>query len=83
MAFNNWIKAVLIQTQTKKMCNKIERQLDLHRGTNSKLLHVLDIGCGRGQDISKWRLARVRYMVAVDFSEECVKKYEERWRDAH
>lgn len=68
IAFNNWIKAVLIQTQTKRMCKKIEQELDLKSGTNNKLLHVLDIGCGRGQDIKKWRLARVQYMVAVDFS---------------
>lgn len=67
-AFNNWIKAVLIQTQTKRMCKRIEQELDLKSGTDNKLLHVLDIGCGRGQDILKWKLARVQYMVAVDFS---------------
>jgi mRNA (guanine-N7-)-methyltransferase len=43
---------------------------------------VLDIGCGRGQDIPKWKLARVSYMVAIDFSEECIRSYEERWRNA-
>jgi cyclopropane fatty-acyl-phospholipid synthase-like methyltransferase len=50
------------------MCKQVEEELDLKKGGNSKLLHVLDIGCGRGQDISKWRLARVAYMVALDFS---------------
>jgi 2-polyprenyl-3-methyl-5-hydroxy-6-metoxy-1,4-benzoquinol methylase len=75
-SFNNWIKAVLIQTQTRAMCRKVEEELDLRRGSqDNKLLHVLDIGCGRGQDITKWRLARVNYMVAVDFSEECIKTY--------
>jgi ubiquinone/menaquinone biosynthesis C-methylase UbiE len=29
---------------------------------------VLDIGCGRGQDILKWKEAKVKYMVACDFS---------------
>lgn len=82
-AFNNWVKAVLIQTHTKRMCKLIERELDLKTATDSKLLHVLDIGCGRGQDIPKWRLARVSYMVAIDFSEECVRTYEERWRASH
>jgi ubiquinone/menaquinone biosynthesis C-methylase UbiE len=67
-AFNNWIKAVLIQAQTKRMCKKVEQELDVKSGTDNKLLHVLDIGCGRGQDITKWKLARVQYMVAVDFS---------------
>lgn len=82
-AFNNWVKAVLIQTHTKRMCKLIERELDLKTSTDTKLLHVLDIGCGRGQDIPKWRLARVQYMVAIDFSEECVRTYEERWRASH
>lgn len=65
------------------MCKTIERLLDLRAGTGNKLLHVLDIGCGRGQDIPKWKLARVQYMVALDFSEECIKTYEERWRTSH
>jgi hypothetical protein len=51
------------------MCNKVEVKLDLNRRNNrSKLLHVLDIGCGRGQDIKKWKLARVSYMFSTDFS---------------
>lgn len=75
-AFNNWIKAVLIQTETKKMCKLIENVLDLKASNDHKILHVLDIGCGRGQDIPKWKLARVQYMVAVDFSSECIKSYE-------
>ena len=61
------------------MCKKVENILDLKSG-DSPLVHVLDIGCGRGQDISKWRLARIAYMVSNDFSPECVKEYEERWR---
>jgi mRNA (guanine-N7-)-methyltransferase len=50
--------------------------LDLAKGKRDPILHVLDVGCGRGQDIKKWRLARVRYMVATDFSEECIKVYQ-------
>jgi cyclopropane fatty-acyl-phospholipid synthase-like methyltransferase len=61
------------------MCKLIEETLDLRKGNNG-ILHVLDIGCGRGQDISKWKLARVNYMVSLDFSPECIKSYEERWR---
>jgi|JI10StandDraft_1071094.scaffolds.fasta_scaffold525672_4 2-polyprenyl-3-methyl-5-hydroxy-6-metoxy-1,4-benzoquinol methylase len=51
------------------MCSKIEKVLDVPKGKRDPLLHVLDIGCGRGQDILKWKLARVRYMVASDFSD--------------
>lgn len=64
------------------MCSKIEQKLDLKKGGDRNILHVLDVGCGRGQDILKWKLARVQYMVAIDFSEECVKTYEDKWRNA-
>lgn len=58
------------------MCKKVEKELDLKKGTHyNQLLHVLDIGCGRGQDILKWRNCRVKYMVASDFSAECLKEY--------
>ena len=64
---------------TKMMCETLEKKLDLRRGSKQKILHVLDIGCGRGEDIKKWSLARVKYMLATDFSEDCLKVYEERW----
>lgn len=73
-SFNNWIKSVLINVHTSDMCKRVEKALDLKRGNNyNKLLHVLDIGCGRGQDLKKWKLGRVSYMLAMDFSEECLK----------
>jgi hypothetical protein len=54
---------------SEDMCKKIEKELDLKKGDKyNKILHVLDIGCGRGQDILKWRLCRVNYMVSTDFS---------------
>ena len=62
------------------MCKTLESIYDIRRGNNDKLLYVLDIGCGRGQDIKKWELARVKYLVATDFSEECLRVFEERWR---
>jgi ubiquinone/menaquinone biosynthesis C-methylase UbiE len=42
--------------------------LALPKSKKEPLLHVLDIGCGRGQDILKWKEAKVKYMVACDFS---------------
>ena len=50
------------------MCRILESVYDLRKG-NDQILHVLDIGCGRGQDIKKWENSRVKYMVATDFSE--------------
>jgi hypothetical protein len=51
------------------MAGKVERILDIPKDKKGPILHVFDIGCGRGQDIKKWRLAKVRYMIANDFSE--------------
>ncbi len=62
------------------MCEKVEKILDIPRGKRDQILNVLDIGCGRGQDVLKWKLARVRYMVASDFSEKCIELYQERWK---
>lgn len=62
------------------MCSKVERILDMPKNSRDQILNVLDIGCGRGQDILKWKFARVRYMVASDFSEECIKAYQDRWK---
>lgn len=53
----------------------VENQLGLSPDIRRKILHVLDIGCGRGQDIQKWMRAGVYYLVAVDFSKECIKNY--------
>lgn len=80
LKFNNWIKSVLISETSKQMCAKLERILDTPKGKN-RLLHVLDIGCGRGQDISKWKRARVNYMVATDFSQESIDGYMNRWKE--
>lgn len=81
LCFNNWIKAVLINLYTSEMSKTLGRILDVKSGGRYPLIHVLDIGCGRGQDIKKWRLANVKYMLASDFSDESLKVYEERWRD--
>ena len=59
------------------MCSKLENVLDIAKSKQDPILHVLDIGCGRGQDIKKWKIAkRIRYMVASDFSEESLKVYQ-------
>ena len=78
-AFNNWVKSVLFDKYTNIMCENLEKKLDLRRGGRDKILHVLDVGCGRGQDIKKWSKNRVKYMLATDFSEDSLKEYEERW----
>lgn len=64
--FNNWIKAVLLNKYCEQRNDDLHRIYDLPPSYNRNLLHVLDIGCGHGQDIKKWAVNRVKYMVAVD-----------------
>lgn len=50
--FNNWIKSVLIGKFT-------------HRGEGGKGACVLDIGCGKGGDLNKWKQAKIKLYVAL------------------
>ena len=49
--FNNWIKSVLIGKFA-------------HRGSGPGA-NVLDIGCGKGGDLNKWKQARIRLYVGM------------------
>lgn len=50
--FNNWIKSVLIGKFA-------------HRPGRGQGANVLDIGCGKGGDLMKWKSANIRRMVAL------------------
>jgi SAM-dependent methyltransferase len=50
----------------KRYANAVKRQLIQHHAAGARCL--VDIGCGRGGDISKWRDAGVRRVVAMDLS---------------
>jgi mRNA (guanine-N7-)-methyltransferase len=50
--FNNWIKSVLIGKFA-------------HRPHNAPGANVLDLGCGKGGDLQKWKQARIRRMVGL------------------
>jgi SAM-dependent methyltransferase len=64
--FNNFIKAIMIEQFSKK----------LGRG-----LSVLDLCCGRGGDIIKWKRQNINHYVGVDLSralvEEAYTRYQE------
>jgi ubiquinone/menaquinone biosynthesis C-methylase UbiE len=36
----------------------------------NKVMHVLDIGCGHGQDIIKWKNNNIAYLVGVDLAKK-------------
>jgi SAM-dependent methyltransferase len=50
----------------KRYANAVKRQLICEHATSARCL--VDIGCGRGGDIAKWRDAGVRRVVATDLS---------------
>ena len=50
----------------KKHANAVKRrQIEQYAGGTNLLV---DLGCGRGGDINKWREARVRHVMALDLS---------------
>lgn len=57
--FNNWVKATLIQQATLRA--------DVVSGGSA-----LDLCCGKGGDLFKWRAARVKRLVCADLAEESV-----------
>jgi hypothetical protein len=56
--YHNWIKSNIIYTY----CNKVYR--------NNKQSSVLDMGIGRGGDISKYYYSEVAFCVGIDISKE-------------
>jgi mRNA (guanine-N7-)-methyltransferase len=66
--FNNWVKSVLIGKFTPRPRG---------RGTGAR---VLDIGCGKGGDLNKWKQARISLYVGMDIAETSVDQARERWQ---
>ncbi|KAG8753512.1 mRNA cap guanine-N7 methyltransferase [Serendipita sp. 396] len=77
-AFNNWIKSVLIQ----KMAHEPLSQSSFRRKTprNATLSgRVLDIGCGKGGDLQKWKNAGIKEYVGLDLAIMSVNQARDRW----
>ncbi|XP_026878711.2 mRNA cap guanine-N7 methyltransferase [Electrophorus electricus] len=67
--FNNWMKSVLIG----EILDKVGRG---HRG-----VAVLDLGCGKGGDLLKWRKARISRLVCADIADVSVEQCRQRYND--
>ncbi|XP_029023259.1 mRNA cap guanine-N7 methyltransferase [Betta splendens] len=74
--FNNWLKSVLI--------GEILEQV---RGAGSQEISVLDLGCGKGGDLLKWRRGGINHLVCADMAgvsvEQCQIRYEEMKRKSY
>ncbi|XP_029977039.1 mRNA cap guanine-N(7) methyltransferase [Salarias fasciatus] len=74
--FNNWLKSVLI--------GEILEQV---RGAEPGPVSVLDLGCGKGGDLLKWRKGGIDHLVCADIAEvsveQCRSRYEDMRRRSH
>ncbi|XP_069778597.1 mRNA cap guanine-N7 methyltransferase isoform X2 [Narcine bancroftii] len=66
--FNNWIKSVVIG-----------EYLEMVRRKNGHNVSVLDLGCGKGGDLLKWKKGQINKLVCVDIAdismEQCIQRY--------
>ncbi|VDB95731.1 unnamed protein product, partial [Peniophora sp. CBMAI 1063] len=73
--FNNWIKSVLISAFALPALQASGTQ-STHR--NPLRGRVLDVGCGKGGDLSKWHRARIAEYVGLDIAAISVNQAKER-----
>jgi SAM-dependent methyltransferase len=72
---NNWIKSILIETAVSlAMADRYSGRQKTGDGAGGggQQLSVLDLCCGRGGDLPKWRLHRLKRLVMVDSCIEAV-----------
>ncbi|KAM6973659.1 mRNA cap guanine-N(7) methyltransferase [Aplochiton taeniatus] len=73
--FNNWLKSVLIG----EILEKVRAQ--------RREVCVLDLGCGKGGDLLKWRKGNIDQLVCADIAdvsvEQCRNRYDDMRRRSH
>jgi len=83
-SFNNWIKSTIVQ----KFSPNDDFDPRNHSRDSSSHLVVLDMGCGKGGDLLKWKSApqEVRFYVGVDTADVSIQhardRYESMIRDS-
>uniref|UniRef100_A0A3Q3XIF0 mRNA (guanine-N(7))-methyltransferase n=1 Tax=Mola mola TaxID=94237 RepID=A0A3Q3XIF0_MOLML len=74
--FNNWLKSVLIGEILEEV-----------RATGARHVSVLDLGCGKGGDLLKWRRGGISHLVCADIAavsvEQCQSRYDDMKRRSH
>jgi len=82
--FNNWVKSVLITRfahpalVSSPSTNHQFSGADQRRASASG--KVLDMGCGKGGDLSKWSKARIKEYMGVDIAAKSVDQARDRWQ---
>jgi len=70
--FNNWVKSMLIGEFHRRL---MDDNVSEYRPT------VLDMGCGKGGDLLKWRKADIGHLVCVDIAETSVEQCRGRYNE--
>ncbi|KAK7575449.1 hypothetical protein V9T40_011735 [Parthenolecanium corni] len=70
--FNNWIKSMLINEYVLA----IRKECDV-----SSSLRVLDMCCGKGGDLLKWKNNDVKHLICVDLAQISVEQCEQRYNE--
>ncbi|KAK1116844.1 hypothetical protein K0M31_018006 [Melipona bicolor] len=65
--FNNWIKSMLMSEYTNEIY-----------GTRLK---ALDMCCGRGGDLFKWKKLNVTYLICADLAERTIQECQDRYNE--
>ncbi|KAL1124102.1 hypothetical protein AAG570_001872 [Ranatra chinensis] len=67
--FNNWIKGMLISEYLKEL------------QCSGNRIHALDMCCGKGGDLLKWRIGGIKHLVCSDIAELAVENCKKRYDD--
>ncbi|XP_011297951.1 mRNA cap guanine-N7 methyltransferase isoform X1 [Fopius arisanus] len=70
--FNNWIKSMLINEFLEKL-----RQ----SSSQGSALKVLDMCCGKGGDLLKWKKANIAHLICADIADVSIEQCETRYKD--
>ncbi|OWF56493.1 mRNA cap guanine-N7 methyltransferase-like [Mizuhopecten yessoensis] len=70
--FNNWMKSVLIGETIQTVCRQSQERVDLS---------VLDICCGKGGDLLKWKKGQISKIVCADIAETSVEQCHSRYQE--
>ncbi|XP_018412331.1 PREDICTED: mRNA cap guanine-N7 methyltransferase [Nanorana parkeri] len=68
--FNNWMKSALINEFIERV-----------RERKNRNVAVLDLGCGKGGDLLKWRKGKIDHLVCTDIAEVSVQQCKQRYVD--
>jgi len=71
--FNNWVKSMLIGDYVERVKKQNE--------SSKKKITVLDLCCGKGGDLLKWKIGGIDYLVCADIAETSVQQCEQRYKD--